>query len=587
MKHISTGRVLSLGVGFLSALLLFPFLASAQAVNLIANPGIETAGTAGVPAGWTKNFWGSPTPTFTYPATGNAGTKGASVTLGANSTGDARWQHAAVAVEAGATYTYTIWYNSTAPADIDAEYTNTSGRLSYAWFASLPSSGGAWKQATVTIKIPTGITKASVYVLLSQKGILLIDDAMLFKGTVTPPPPPPPLPSLTFSASPLSVLAGSSTTLTWNSTNTVTCTATGGWTGAKSVSGSQTIAQTATTTYILTCANASGTSTSVQVTVGIAVPLPPPPPTPPTLTFTVSPQVITQGSSATLSWSSTNATSCTASQGWSGAKAVSGTQSVAPSATTTYALNCIGTGGSTSKQVVLGVVPAPVVPPTPGVFSEGMVTFSFDDSWLSQYTGALPVLQTAGYKGTFYLTTEPLVQAWDDFMTPAQVQDIAAKGHEIAGHTVTHPHLPQLSQTQINNEIKNSKTYLESLTGKTVSSLAYPYGELNATVKTLTQQAGYSSGRGVSEDALNTAASDKYDLKSSCILNNTSLASIKAQIDKAKANKQWYILCMHEVRTLNDPYAITVAQFQQIVDYVKSQGVKVVTVEQGRALMAN
>ena len=80
---------------------------------------------------------------------------------------------------------------------------------------------------------------------------------------------------------------------------------------------------------------------------------------------------------------------------------------------------------------------------------------------------------------------------------------------------------------------------------------------------------------------------DKFDLKSQCIETSDSMTSIKAQIDAAKANKQWYILCIHEVKNGGDQYSTTLARFQEIVSYIQSTGVKVVTVKEGRALMAN
>jgi peptidoglycan/xylan/chitin deacetylase (PgdA/CDA1 family) len=216
-----------------------------------------------------------------------------------------------------------------------------------------------------------------------------------------------------------------------------------------------------------------------------------------------------------------------------------------------------------------------------------MVSVTFDDSWLSQYTNAVPILNAAGLKGTFYLTTEPVQGGWSGFMTPAQVQTIAQQGHEIAGHTVTHPSLITLSSLQIMSEVGNSKTYLQNLTGKTVTSFAYPYGEFNSTAKSLVQQASYTSARGVDEEALNVATSDKYNLYSSCIESNATFAQVKAQIDKAKAQKQWYILCIHEVKASPGQYDTSTALFQQIVSYIKTSGIKVVTVAQGRALMAN
>jgi peptidoglycan/xylan/chitin deacetylase (PgdA/CDA1 family) len=643
--------------------------AFAQSVNLIQNPSFETAGVGGVPANWAKNTWGTPAPTFTYPATGHTG-NGATVAFSAASNGDARWQPDAVAVDAGATYTYSAWYTSNVASEIDTEFTNASGAISYGWVADVPSSANVWKQITAQFTIPSGITKVSIFQLIDKKGTLTVDDVSLTKnggtGTTTPPAaptlsltaspqnissgqssaltwsttnatgctasngwtgakatsgtqavspaatttyamtctgaggnvtqqtvigvtassttPPPAAPTLTFSASPTTVNAGATSTLTWSSTNAMSCTASNGWTGGKATSGSQLVNPTATTTYALDCSGAGGT---VHKEASVNVKVATPPPGAPTLTFTASPTTINKGQSSTLTWSTTNATSCTASNGWTGSKAASGTQAVSPTATTTYALSCSGAGGTVSKSAVVNVIIPPVAS-QPGQFPEGMVTLSFDDSWLSQYVTALPVLQNAGLKGTFYLTTQPMQEAWPDFMSPAQAKDIALKGHEIADHTVTHPHLPQLSQAKINNEIKNSKTYLENLTGMSVTTIAYPYGELNNTVKNLVKQAGYTSARGTDDTTLTLTSTDKYDLKSQCYENTQTLASVKAEIDAAKANKQWFILCFHEIKTdTTDLNTITPSNFQQIVDYIKSTGIKVTTVKEGRALMAN
>ena len=74
------------------------------------------------------------------------------------------------------------------------------------------------------------------------------------------------------------------------------------------------------------------------------------PPAPkPTVNLSVSPTSITAGQSATLTWSSTQAVSCTASGGWSGSEAATGSQAVTPAASgsVTYTLTCTGaaTGG--------------------------------------------------------------------------------------------------------------------------------------------------------------------------------------------------------------------------------------------------
>ena len=67
-------------------------------------------------------------------------------------------------------------------------------------------------------------------------------------------------------------------------------------------------------------------------------------------------EIVASGAKSTLTWSSTNTTSCTASGGWSGSEPVSG--SMATSALTTitkYTITCTGPGGSASQSATVTV----------------------------------------------------------------------------------------------------------------------------------------------------------------------------------------------------------------------------------------
>ncbi len=82
----------------------------------------------------------------------------------------------------------------------------------------------------------------------------------------------------------------------------------------------------------------------------------PNPPAAPTVSMSASPGTISSGSSTTLTWSSTNASSCTASGGWSGSVATSGTQKTGSlTSTTSYTLSCSGTGGTASSSTTVTV----------------------------------------------------------------------------------------------------------------------------------------------------------------------------------------------------------------------------------------
>jgi len=173
-----------------------------------------------------------------------------------------------------------------------------------------------------------------------------------------PGPTPVPTPTGTLTANPTTVSSGASTQLTWSSTNATSCTASGGWSGAKSTSGNETISNiTASTLFSLQCTGTGGTSPMANVTVNVGTP------PAPTVNFAASPTNVTSGGSSDLSWTSTNATACTASGGWSGAKAANGNQTISNiTSTTTYSLMCSGAGGNSPTRDATVTVNAPTAP---------------------------------------------------------------------------------------------------------------------------------------------------------------------------------------------------------------------------------
>ena len=204
----------------------------------------------------------------------------------------------------------------------------------------------------------------------------------------------PAAPSVTLTATPTTVASGGTATLNWSSANATSCTASGGWSGTKTLSGSE--ARTglaATTTYALTCTGAGGTAVqSVTVTVAAG-------PTPPTVSLSATPTTVTSGSSSTLSWTTTNATACTASGGWTGSKSVNGSE-LRPNltATASYTLTCTGTGGSASQSVTVTVNPAPM--PTVSLTATPTSVASGGSSTLNwSTTNASSCTATGGWSG--------------------------------------------------------------------------------------------------------------------------------------------------------------------------------------------
>jgi uncharacterized repeat protein (TIGR01451 family) len=147
-------------------------------------------------------------------------------------------------------------------------------------------------------------------------------------------------PTVTISANPSTINQGQTSVLTWSSTNATSCSASGGWSGAKSLSGTETVSPQQTTTYTITCVNGTGQSATASATVNVTTVV-----NNPTVTLTANPSSIQQGQTSVLNWTSTNTNSCTVSGGWSGSRNLNGSETVSPQQTTTYYITCYGTNG--------------------------------------------------------------------------------------------------------------------------------------------------------------------------------------------------------------------------------------------------
>jgi hypothetical protein len=181
---------------------------------------------------------------------------------------------------------------------------------------------------------------------LKHEQITSAQTTVVSDGGVTTPPPAP---TAQLSVTPTTITEGEFIDLSWTSADTTGCVVSGGNFTGSGTTGSGTHDPRATTTYTLNCSgtlDGSSASDSVTVTVN-AVPAAPVP----TVTLTASPSRLSRGGTITLSWTSTDASSCSASSDWTGTKPVNGSDSRTISSPVTFTLTCSGDGGTASSSV--------------------------------------------------------------------------------------------------------------------------------------------------------------------------------------------------------------------------------------------
>jgi putative cell wall-binding protein/peptidoglycan/xylan/chitin deacetylase (PgdA/CDA1 family) len=230
----------------------------------------------------------------------------------------------------------------------------------------------------------------------------------------------------------------------------------------------------------------------------------------------------------------------------------------------------IGLGGTAAHAAITD-------PPT-------IVSLTFDDGNADQSAGAA-ILDAAGLKGTFFITT-----GWigaSGYLTLPQLTAMKAGGHEIAGHTVSHPDLATLSAAEATKQICQGRNTLAGW-GFPTTDFAYPFASVTPALEAAVSACGFNSARNLGDtftrfggtaglfaetippaNAFQTRAPDEVD-------STWTLADLQKTVTDAETHGGgWVQLTFHHVCSsapgVCDPLNLTITPviFQQFVDWLK------------------
>lgn len=150
---------------------------------------------------------------------------------------------------------------------------------------------------------------------------------------------------------------------------------------------------------------------------------------------------------------------------------------------------------------------------------------TFDDAFRSSAT-VFPELERLGLPVTIFVCTayartgealsipelagddpqELATMTWDELRAHAE------RGVDIQSHGISHAHLPQLEDSELRRELRDSKQELEDELGRPCHELAYPYGEHDERVRAGARAAGYQRAFALWKRSRDPYAAPRLDL---------------------------------------------------------------------------
>lgn len=361
--------------GYAAGLVLLSLLATrpSLAQNLIQNGGFASSLT-----GWQQQ--GSVTATWDSSDAGGAATSGSAKLVAPASNSQGGLQQS-FSVTPGYSYEFSASSHGVPFAGSLAFGFQPPFRITYNVINNL------WRSDSVELHANPGVTTGTVQLLMNNAAAgssAFFDEVSVIQ-----------LPTAirSFTASPSSIAAGQCASLFITASSATSLSIDQGVGSLQESFNDQWLVQnrcpTTTTTYTLMISGPTGSATG-QATITV-VPAP-------TATFTVSPGTISSGETATLSWTTANATSVVIDNGV-GSQPLSGSTTVSPTATTTYTLTASGVGGTATKQVTVSIAPPkPQISfvASPGTIAEGETSTL---SWVVLNATAVSIDHGLGSRG--------------------------------------------------------------------------------------------------------------------------------------------------------------------------------------------
>jgi peptidoglycan/xylan/chitin deacetylase (PgdA/CDA1 family) len=211
-----------------------------------------------------------------------------------------------------------------------------------------------------------------------------------------------------------------------------------------------------------------------------------------------------------------------------------------------------------------------------------VASVSFDDFPKNAWTQGGPVMARHGVRGTYYTAGGFCGRTVDgtQFYDTADLEALAAAGHEIACHGFAHQPTPSLTTAELAADAARNQDFLKPfLKGQAPVSYAFPYGRVSPRTKRF-YAPRFASVRGV-HPGVNIGRVDLAQLNTISLETRCwDEAAIEAAIQTVLHNRGWLILYTHDVSESPSPYGSTPAMLDWALGRVAASRIAMLPVRE-------
>ena len=167
---------------------------------------------------------------------------------------------------------------------------------------------------------------------------------------------------------------------------------------------------------------------------------------------------------------------------------------------------------------------------------ENSIAITFDDGYKDNLYVAAPILEKLNLPYTVFVSTDFIKCSDNNFLSPEELRRLSElPGATIGSHGMSHKPFVECSDGQLRRELVDSKSYIEDIVGKPVTTIGYPNGSVDPRVELFVSEAGYQFG-GTSYMDKNFSNSNKLLLSRTCILGIDNMRVFKQKIKNITNN---------------------------------------------------